>query len=214
MPPKKGVTQISRIDNAVPLSIVRCGSPSRPPGEQRAKAAGDLDHGEQDANRRPSQPDPFQVNDVERALHAIGGGAQKDDRHRRHDCRDRHQRKAAHIVRQSREHVDSTQPHVPAGGATVAGGNGRLGGAQQGQGQRRAQAPPSAEEGHAPPRSQATPATNGAKVVPIRAKKLNRPRYSASPSANWAIKVCEPDQPNCSAAIDDLQQQQWPEPRQ
>jgi hypothetical protein len=30
-------------------------------------------------------------------------------------------------------------------------------------------------------------------------KKLNRPRYSASPSANWAIKVCEPDQANCSA---------------
>src|SRR5580693_7832708 len=33
----------------------------------------------------------------------------------------------------------------------------------------------------------------------MRAKKLNRPRYSASPSANWAIKVCEPDQANCSA---------------
>jgi hypothetical protein len=40
----------------------------------------------------------------------------------------------------------------------------------------------------------------GAAVVPMRAKKLNRPRYSASPSANWAIKVCEPDQANCSAA--------------
>src|SRR5262249_17428098 len=34
----------------------------------------------------------------------------------------------------------------------------------------------------------------------MRAKKLKRPRYSASPSANWAIKVCEPDQANCSAA--------------
>src|SRR5215831_9319470 len=33
----------------------------------------------------------------------------------------------------------------------------------------------------------------------MRAKKLKRPRYSASPSANWAIKVCEPDQANCSA---------------
>jgi hypothetical protein len=29
MPPKKGVAQISKIDNAVPLSIVRCGSPHR-----------------------------------------------------------------------------------------------------------------------------------------------------------------------------------------
>jgi hypothetical protein len=28
-PPKKGVMQISRIDNTAPLSIVRCGSPSR-----------------------------------------------------------------------------------------------------------------------------------------------------------------------------------------
>ena len=36
-------------------------------------------------------------------------------------------------------------------------------------------------------------------VVPKRAKKLKRPRYSASPSASWAIKVCEPDQANCSA---------------
>src|SRR6516225_6170590 len=33
----------------------------------------------------------------------------------------------------------------------------------------------------------------------MRAKKLNLPRYSASPSANWAIKVCRPDQANCSA---------------
>ena len=29
MPPKSGVVAISRIDNAVPLSIVRCASPRR-----------------------------------------------------------------------------------------------------------------------------------------------------------------------------------------
>src|SRR3984893_18509208 len=33
----------------------------------------------------------------------------------------------------------------------------------------------------------------------MRAKKLKRPRYSASPSDNWAIKVCDPDQANCGA---------------
>src|ERR1700730_7975612 len=33
----------------------------------------------------------------------------------------------------------------------------------------------------------------------MRAKKLKRPRYSASSSANWEIKVCEPAQANCSA---------------
>ena len=31
-------------------------------------------------------------------------------------------------------------------------------------------------------------------VVPSRAKKLNRPMYSASPSASCAISVCDPDQ--------------------
>ena len=34
----------------------------------------------------------------------------------------------------------------------------------------------------------------GATAVPIRAKKLKRPIYPASPSANCAIKVCDPDQ--------------------
>ena len=36
----------------------------------------------------------------------------------------------------------------------------------------------------------AVPAIIGARVEPKRAKKLNRPIYSASPSASWAIKVC------------------------
>jgi hypothetical protein len=36
--------------------------------------------------------------------------------------------------------------------------------------------------------------------VPKRAKKLNRPIYSASPSASCAIKVCEPDQAKFNAA--------------
>src|SRR5260370_934138 len=40
----------------------------------------------------------------------------------------------------------------------------------------------------------------GAIVVPSRAKKMKRPRCSASPSVSWAISVCEPDQPNDSAA--------------
>jgi hypothetical protein len=34
----------------------------------------------------------------------------------------------------------------------------------------------------------------------MRAKKLNRPINSASPSASWAIRVCEPDQAKDSAA--------------
>ena len=45
-----------------------------------------------------------------------------------------------------------------------------------------------------------TPTTIGAIVVPIRAKKLNRPICPASPSVSWAISVCDPDQPNDSAA--------------
>lgn len=57
----------------------------------------------------------------------------------------------------------------------------------------------SMKAGHAPPKSHATPAISGATVVPIRVKKLNRPRYSASPSASWAMSVCDPDQANDSA---------------
>ena len=39
----------------------------------------------------------------------------------------------------------------------------------------------------------------GAIVVPSRAKKLNRPICSVSPSVSCAISVCDPDQPNDSA---------------
>src|SRR5205085_3407665 len=49
-------------------------------------------------------------------------------------------------------------------------------------------------DGQAPPRSQAAPTMIGATDVPIRAKKLKRPIYPASPSASCAIRVCEPDQ--------------------
>ena len=40
----------------------------------------------------------------------------------------------------------------------------------------------------------------GAVVEPSRAKKVNRPRERASPSANCAISVCAPDQANDTAA--------------
>ena len=43
------------------------------------------------------------------------------------------------------------------------------------------------------------PARIGAAVEPMREKKLNRPRYSASPWVNCAIKVCDPDQAKDSA---------------
>jgi hypothetical protein len=49
------------------------------------------------------------INNVKRALHAIGCSASKDDRHRgRHRGDRRHQRKAAHVVRQSGKHVAKT----------------------------------------------------------------------------------------------------------
>ena len=37
-------------------------------------------------------------------------------------------------------------------------------------------------------------------VEPSRAKKVNRPRYRASPPVSWAIRVCAPDQANDTAA--------------
>jgi len=55
----------------------------------------------------------------------------KDDRHRGRHRRDRHQRKAAHVVRLSGEHVDNTQLGAPAPITTVAPGSRRLGVAEQ-----------------------------------------------------------------------------------
>ena len=37
-------------------------------------------------------------------------------------------------------------------------------------------------------------------VEPSRAKKVNRPRFRASPSASWAMRVCAPDQAKETAA--------------
>ena len=119
--------QISRIDNTVPLSIVRCGSPSRiarPANSEPRPLVISIA-----ANRVPIEvpvAQALQINDIDRALHPIGGGAQKDDGHRRRHRRDRHQRKAPHIVGQSGEHIDDQQPHPPAGIAAVACGDGRF----------------------------------------------------------------------------------------
>src|SRR6516165_3086038 len=139
MPPKKGVAEISRIDDTVPLSIVRCGSPSRiaRPAKSEPRPLVIWIAANRIPIDVPVSPIPFKIDDVDRALHAIGGGAQKMDGHRRRHCRDRDHRKTPYIVRQSGEHVDDAQPRAPARTTAVAREHRRLGGAEQRQGQRR-----------------------------------------------------------------------------
>ena len=129
MPPRNGVAQINRIDSTVPLSIVFCGSPSRiarPANSEPRPLAISIA-----ANSMPIvvpvKPDAVEIDDIERELHAVGRGAQKDDRHRRRHRRDRHQREAADVVRQARQHVAHAErgagrPAAPSRGAISASG--------------------------------------------------------------------------------------------
>ena len=72
MPPEKGVTQINKIDNAVPLSIVRCGSPNRiarPANSEPRPLVISMA-----ANRMPIDV-TVSPNPTERLLDALGAGA-------------------------------------------------------------------------------------------------------------------------------------------
>src|SRR5205823_1304624 len=142
----------------------------------------------------------IEIDDVERALHAIGRGAQKDYGHCRRHGWDGQQREAAQVIGKSGNDVACAKVRRPTRARSIGFGDLRLRRAQQRDPQHPAPGDAKHVGGPRAPQSQAAPAIIGVSVVPMRAKKLNRPIYSASPSASWAIKVCKPDQANCSAA--------------
>src|SRR3984893_3506192 len=191
--------QQDRGHRAAKHRTLRVAQSHRSPGEQRAQAARYLDGGKEDPDRGAGQPDAVEINHIERALHAVGRSAQEDYGHRRRHRRDRHQREAAHIVGQSGTTSRARKlagrrgprPSAPAISASGARNSAIVSSPPQ--------ATPIRYDGHAPPKSQTMPATIGIPIEPMRAKKLNRSIYSASPSDSWAIRVWEPDQANCNA---------------
>ena len=110
---------------------MRVAEAHRTPRQQRAETACHLDRRKEDADRRAGEPDPIEINDVQRALHAIGRGAQKHDRHRRRDRRDRQQREAAHIIEGVRDHVAGAEARRPTRAPLIRSGDLRLRRAQQ-----------------------------------------------------------------------------------